>query len=80
MLSGSAEVVKKDPGGKHQVLAVLSAPAVLGEMTVLEAGARRSAPALALSPLEAASVPGAELVRLIPFPSPGPGLRRSRAE
>jgi CRP/FNR family transcriptional regulator, cyclic AMP receptor protein len=61
VLSGSAEVVKKDPGGKHQVLAVLSAPAVLGEMTVLEAGARRSASALALSPLEAASVPGAEL-------------------
>src|SRR5262249_41584515 len=35
VLSGSAEVVKKDPAGKHQVLAVLSAPAVLGEMTVL---------------------------------------------
>jgi CRP-like cAMP-binding protein len=58
LLSGSAQVVKKDPGGRHQVLSVVSAPAILGEMSVLEAGGRRSASAIAVGPVTVATVPG----------------------
>jgi CRP/FNR family transcriptional regulator, cyclic AMP receptor protein len=61
LLSGSTEVVKRDPTGKHQILAVLSAPAVLGEMAVLEPGGKRTASALAVTPVELAFLSGAEL-------------------
>ena len=61
LLSGSAEVVKRDPTGKHQILAVLTAPAVLGEMAALEPGGKRTASALAVTPVELAMVSGAEL-------------------
>ena len=61
LLSGSAQVVKKDPAGKHQVLSVVSAPAVLGEMAVLEAGGKRSASAIAVGQVTLASVPGPAL-------------------
>jgi CRP-like cAMP-binding protein len=61
LLSGSAQVVKLDPGGKHQVLSVVSAPAVLGEMAVLEAGGKRSASAIAVGPVTFATVPGPAL-------------------
>lgn len=61
LLSGSAQVVKKDPGGKHQVLSVVSAPAVLGEMAVLEAGGKRSASAIAVGQATLAVLPGPAL-------------------
>src|SRR5262249_58363225 len=61
LLSGSAEVVKRDPTGKHQILAVLTAPAVLGEMAALEPGGKRTASALAVTPVELAFLPGGEL-------------------
>jgi CRP-like cAMP-binding protein len=61
VLSGSVQVVKKDPAGKHQVLSVVSAPAVLGEMAVLEAGGKRSASAIAVGPVSFAVVPGPPL-------------------
>lgn len=61
LLSGSAQVVKRDPAGKHQVLSVVSAPAVLGEMAVLEAGGKRSASAIAVGPVTVAAVPGPAL-------------------
>ena len=61
VLSGSAQVVKKDPGGKHQVLSVVSAPAVLGEMAVLEPGGKRSASAIAVGPVTLATIPGPQL-------------------
>jgi CRP-like cAMP-binding protein len=61
LLAGSAQVVKKDPTGKHQVLSVVSAPAVLGEMAVLEAGGKRSASAIAVGPVSFAVVPGPPL-------------------
>lgn len=61
LLSGSAEVVKRDPIGKHQILAVLTAPAVLGEMAALEPGGKRTASALAVTPVELAFLPGGEL-------------------
>lgn len=61
VLSGSAQVVKKDPGGKHQVLSVVSAPAVLGEMAVLDAGGKRSASAIAVGPVTMAVIPGPAL-------------------
>jgi len=61
VLTGSAQVVKKDPAGKHQVLSVVSAPAVLGEMSVLEPGGKRSASAIAVGPLTMAIVPGPAL-------------------
>jgi len=61
VLSGSAQVVKKDPAGKHQVLSVVSAPAVLGEMAVLDAGGKRSASAIAVGPVTLAVVPGPAL-------------------
>ncbi len=58
LLAGSAQVVKRDPGGRHQILSVVSAPAVLGEMAVLEAGGKRSASAIAVGPVTFATVPG----------------------
>jgi CRP/FNR family cyclic AMP-dependent transcriptional regulator len=61
LLSGSAQVVKKDPAGKHQVLSVVSAPAVLGEMAVLEGGGKRSASAIAVGAVTLAVVPGPAL-------------------
>ena len=61
LLSGSVQVVKRDPAGKHQVLSVVSAPAVLGEMAVLEAGGKRSASAIAVGPVTFAIVPGPQL-------------------
>ena len=61
VLSGSVQVVKKDPAGKHQVLSVVSAPAVLGEMAVLEAGGKRSASAIAVGPVTIAVIPGPPL-------------------
>jgi len=61
VLSGSVQVVKKDPAGKHQVLSVVSAPAVLGEMAVLEAGGKRSASAIAVGPVTIAVIPGPAL-------------------
>jgi len=61
VLSGSAQVVKKDPAGKHQVLSVVSAPAVLGEMAVLDAGGKRSASAIAVGAVTLAVVPGPAL-------------------
>ena len=64
VLSGSAQVVKKDPAGKHQVLSVVSAPAVLGEMAVLEAGGKRSASAIAVGAVTLAVIPGPALPRL----------------
>ena len=65
LLSGSAQVVKRDPGGRHQILSVLSAPAVLGEMAVLEAGGKRSASALAVGPVTFATVSGPSLRALL---------------
>ncbi|HZJ54523.1 MAG TPA: cyclic nucleotide-binding domain-containing protein [Myxococcaceae bacterium] len=61
LLSGSAQVVKRDPAGKHQVLSVVSAPAVLGEMAVLDTGGKRSASAIAVGPVTLATVPGPAL-------------------
>jgi CRP-like cAMP-binding protein len=61
VLTGSVQVVKRDPVGKHQVLSVVSAPAVLGEMAVLEAGGKRSASAIAVGPVTIAVVPGPAL-------------------
>jgi CRP-like cAMP-binding protein len=61
LLSGSAQVVKRDPGGRHQILSVVSAPAVLGEMAVLEAGGKRSASAIAVGTVTLAVVPGPAL-------------------
>jgi CRP-like cAMP-binding protein len=61
VLSGSVQVVKKDPAGKHQVLSVVSAPAVLGEMAVLEAGGKRSASAIAVGPVTIAVTAGPAL-------------------
>ena len=61
VLSGSVQVVKRDPGGKHQVLSVVSAPAVLGEMAVLEPGGKRSASAIAVGPVTLATIPGPQL-------------------
>jgi CRP-like cAMP-binding protein len=61
LLSGSAQVVKRDPAGKHQVLSVVSAPAVLGEMAVLDAGGKRSASAIAVGVVTMAAVPGPAL-------------------
>ncbi len=61
VLAGSAQVVKKDPSGKHQVLSVVSAPAVLGEMAVLEPGGKRSASAIAVGSVTLATVPGPAL-------------------
>ena len=61
VLSGSVQVVKRDPAGKHQVLSVVSAPAVLGEMAVLEAGGKRSASAIAVGPVTIAVIPGPAL-------------------
>ncbi|HUM13729.1 MAG TPA: cyclic nucleotide-binding domain-containing protein [Myxococcaceae bacterium] len=61
LLAGSAQVVKRDPGGRHQILSVVSAPAVLGEMAVLEAGGKRSASAIAVGPVTFATVPGPAL-------------------
>ena len=58
LLSGSVQVVKRDPAGKHQVLSVVSAPAVLGEMAVLEAGGKRSASAISVGPVSFAVLPG----------------------
>ena len=58
VLSGSVQVVKKDPVGKHQVLSVVSAPAVLGEMAVLETGGKRSASPIAVGPVSFALLPG----------------------
>lgn len=49
---------QKDPAGKHQVLSVVSAPAVLGEMAVLETGGKRSASAIAVGPVSFAVLPG----------------------
>lgn len=71
VLSGSAEVVKRDPNGKHQVLAVLTAPAVLGEMAALEPGGKRTASALALAPVELAVLSGAELRSKVAAGEPG---------
>ena len=50
-----------DPTGKHQVPRGLGAPAVLGEMAVLEPGGKRTASALAVTPVELAFLSGAEL-------------------
>ena len=61
VLSGSAQVVKRDPAGKHQVLSVVSAPAVLGEMAVLEAGGKLSASAIAVGAVMLAVLPGPAL-------------------
>ncbi|HET9036896.1 MAG TPA: cyclic nucleotide-binding domain-containing protein [Myxococcaceae bacterium] len=61
VLSGSVQVVKRDPAGKHQVLSVVSAPAVLGEMAVLEVGGKRSASAIAVGPVTFAVIPGQAL-------------------
>lgn len=61
VLSGSAQVVKRDPGGRHQILSVVSAPAVLGEMAVLDAGGKRSASAIAVGPVTLAVLPGPAL-------------------
>jgi CRP-like cAMP-binding protein len=61
LLSGSAQVVKRDPAGKHQILSVVSAPAVLGEMAVLDAGGKRSASAIAVGAVTMAAVPGPAL-------------------
>ena len=61
VLTGSVQVVKKDPLGKHQVLSVVSAPAVLGEMAVLEAGGKRSASAIAVGPVTFAVFAGPPL-------------------
>ena len=61
LLAGSAQVVKRDPAGKHQVLSVVSAPAVLGEMAVLEAGGKRSASAIAVGSVTLATVAGPAL-------------------
>jgi len=55
------QVVKRDPAGKHQVLSVVSAPAVLGEMAVLEVGGKRSASAIAVGPVTFAIFPGPAL-------------------
>ncbi|HZX41259.1 MAG TPA: cyclic nucleotide-binding domain-containing protein [Myxococcaceae bacterium] len=61
LLSGSAQVLKLDPGGRHQILSVVSAPAVLGEMAVLDAGGKRSASAIAVGPVTLATVLGPAL-------------------
>lgn len=61
VLSGSVQVVKKDPMGKHQVLSVVSAPAVLGEMAVLEPSGKRSASAIAVGPVTVAVLAGPAL-------------------
>lgn len=61
VLSGSAQVVKRDPSGKHQVLSVVSAPAVLGEMAVLDAGGKRSASAIAVGAVTMAAIQGPAL-------------------
>ncbi len=61
LMAGSAQVVKRDPTGKHQVLSVVSAPAVLGEMAVLEPGGKRSASAISVGPVTLATVPGPAL-------------------
>jgi CRP/FNR family transcriptional regulator, cyclic AMP receptor protein len=65
MLEGSVEVLKRDSAGHHQVLALLQAPTVLGEASLLLEDGPRSASALAVSNLSLLRVPGSEFRRLL---------------
>jgi CRP-like cAMP-binding protein len=69
-LSGSTEVVKRIPPASIRSFAVL-APAVLGEMAVLEPGGKRTASALAVTPVELAFLSGAELRAKVAGGKPG---------
>ena len=65
LLQGSVEVLKQDASGQHQVLAVLQAPTVLGEASLLLEDGPRSASALAVSELSLLRIPGAAFRRLL---------------
>jgi CRP-like cAMP-binding protein len=65
LLEGSVEVVKRDGSGRHQLLATLQAPTVLGEASLLLEDGPRSASALALSDLSLLRVPGAAFRHLL---------------
>lgn len=65
LLKGSVEVRKRDAAGHHQVLALLQAPTVLGEASLLLEDGPRSASAMAVSNLSLLRVPGAEFRRLL---------------
>lgn len=65
LLEGSAEVMKRDASGRHQLLATVSAPTVLGEASLLLEDGPRSASALALTDLSLLRVPGAAFRRLL---------------
>jgi len=64
-VEGSVEVVKRDASGRHQLLATVSAPTVLGEASLLLEDGPRSASALALTDLSLLRVPGASFRRLL---------------
>jgi CRP/FNR family transcriptional regulator, cyclic AMP receptor protein len=65
LLEGSVEVVKRDAAGRHQLLATLQGPTVLGEASLLLEDGPRSASALALSDLSLLRVPGAAFRQLL---------------
>ena len=65
LLSGSVEVVKRDAAGHLQVLALLDAPTVLGEASLLLEDGPRSASALAVSQLSLLRIAGTAFRRLL---------------
>jgi len=65
VLEGSVEVMKRDASGRHQLLATVTAPTVLGEASLLLEDGPRSASALALTDLSLLRVPGAAFRRLL---------------
>ncbi|HMK71996.1 MAG TPA: cyclic nucleotide-binding domain-containing protein [Myxococcaceae bacterium] len=65
LLDGSVEVMKRDASGRHQLLATVSAPSVLGEASLLLEDGPRSASALALTDLSLLRMPGAAFRRLL---------------
>jgi CRP/FNR family transcriptional regulator, cyclic AMP receptor protein len=65
VLEGSVEVLKRDASGHHQVLALLQAPTVLGEASLLLEDGPRSASALAVGTLSLLRVPGAAFRALL---------------
>lgn len=65
LLEGEVEVLKGDPGGQTQRLATLGAGAVIGEMSLLGKGNKRSASAVALTQVRLVTIPSDRFCQLV---------------
>ena len=64
LVSGAVRVLRRDPGGSPRELAVLEAPALVGQMGVVD-GSPRSATCEASGPTEVLRIPAGDFHRLL---------------